>query len=63
MYGAMTIQGVEWVWDYVKDEPVRKSEMPMGSERWKASERARYEAFRKVVEAEERGDGGDSSSF
>lgn len=33
---------VEYVWDYVADEPVRKEEMPTGSERHKASERARW---------------------
>ena len=41
MYGAMTIQGVEYVWDYVKEEPVKKSEQTR--EEWLASERRKYE--------------------
>lgn len=46
MYGCMKIQGVMWVWDYAKDEPVLESEMPAGSERWQASERARFELMK-----------------
>lgn len=42
LYGAMTIQGVRWVWDYANDEPVRESEMKPGSERHRASERAKW---------------------
>jgi len=41
-FGGMKIQGVQWYWDYVADEPVKASEMPIGSERWLASERAKY---------------------
>lgn len=33
---------VEYVWDYVADIAVLKSEMPEGSERWQASERKKY---------------------
>lgn len=33
---------VEWVYDYAAGMPVERSEMPFGSERWKASERAKY---------------------
>lgn len=44
--GGMTITAngktVHYVWDYVADEPVRCEEMPVGSERHKASERAKY---------------------
>ena len=36
-----------WVWDYVKDEAVHEKDMPEGSERWKASERAKYVAIYK----------------
>lgn len=39
-YGSMTIQGKKWVWDYATDEAVREADMPKGSERWKASEKA-----------------------
>ena len=41
MYGAMEIQGVMWVWDYAKEEPVKKSEQT--KEEWAASERRKYE--------------------
>lgn len=46
MFGGMTVTGndgrtINYVWDYAKDEPVRKEQMPLGSERWKASEIAR----------------------
>lgn len=50
MYGGMTIQGVKWVWDYVADEPVKESEMPVGSERWKDSEKAKYLPIIKEAE-------------
>ena len=40
MYGGMKIQGVDWVWDYAREEPVRKSDMT--KEQWVASERAKY---------------------
>lgn len=41
MYGAIEIQGVMWVWDYVKEEPVKKSEQT--KEEWAASEKRKYE--------------------
>lgn len=46
MYGAMTVTGndgktINYVWDYAADEPIDKKKMPMGSERWKASEVAK----------------------
>lgn len=44
IYGGMTINGVRWLWDYAADGPVREEEMPVGSERWKASERAKWSA-------------------
>lgn len=42
---AVDAQGnrYEYVWDYVADKAVLKSEMPEGSERWQASERKKYE--------------------
>lgn len=40
MYGSMEIQGVMWVWDYVKEEAVKKSEQT--KEEWAASERRKY---------------------
>jgi hypothetical protein len=39
-YGGIVINGSQYVWDYAADEPVRAEEMPLGSDRWKASERA-----------------------
>lgn len=47
MYGSMVVKGndgkkITWVWDYANDKPVPESEMPFGSERHKASERAKY---------------------
>ena len=33
---------VNWKWDYANDEAVKESEMPQGSERWKASEKAKW---------------------
>jgi hypothetical protein len=47
-YGRMRVGGpkgsITWVWDYAADKPCHEDEMPPGSERWKASERARREA-------------------
>jgi hypothetical protein len=40
LYGAINIQGVDWVWDYAKDEPRLKSEMT--KEEITASERAKW---------------------
>jgi hypothetical protein len=50
MYGSMKVVGndgarVTWVWDYARDEPCHDTEMPFGSERHKASERAKYTAI------------------
>jgi hypothetical protein len=47
MYGGMTVRGkdgktIHWVWDHAADEPCHREDMPVGSERWKASERAKY---------------------
>lgn len=42
LYGGMVINGTRWVWDYAADEPVPETAMPVGSERWKASERIKW---------------------
>lgn len=42
--GSMTVNGLRYVWDYTVDAPVPESEMPIGSEQWKASEEARWKA-------------------
>lgn len=44
LYGGMVINGVRWEWDYAADEPVLEEQMPVGSERWKQSERIRWNA-------------------
>lgn len=40
--GEITINGVRYVWDYSADKAVPAAEMPVGSERHKASERAKW---------------------
>ena len=40
LYGSMTIQGVEWVWDYHRDVLRKKTDMTQ--EEWALSERARF---------------------
>jgi hypothetical protein len=47
MYGRMTTvdqngNRSNLVWDYVADKAVPEADMPMGSERWKASERKKW---------------------
>lgn len=46
LYGGMKItangETVNYVWDYVADDAVPDTEMPFGSDRWKASEKARW---------------------
>lgn len=39
-----------WVWDYVKEEPVIAQDMPTGSERWKASEKAKWGQIKEAME-------------
>jgi len=46
-FGAMDVQGVRYVWDYVADKAVPEKEMPMGSERWKESERVKWSSRMK----------------
>ena len=43
LYGAMVVNGTRYVWDYAADAAVPESEMPEGSERWQASERAKWQ--------------------
>lgn len=51
LYGQMDVSAngktVHWLWDYAKNEPVTSDEMPFGSERHKASERARWNAAKQ----------------
>lgn len=47
LYGAMSVTGVDgktirYVWDYAADKAVPESDMPMGSDRHKLSERAKW---------------------
>lgn len=48
-YGSIRIQGRLWVWDFAKGEPVPGDEMPKGSERWKESERVRWQSVRDKI--------------
>lgn len=48
IYGCIKIQGVMWVWDYTNECAVIESEMPAGSERWKASEKAKYDMLKEI---------------
>ncbi len=58
MYGGMRVSGatetIDYVWDYVADEPVPDTDMPIGSKRWKASERRKYELVQEQRLAEAR---------
>lgn len=52
MYGGMTVTGsdgkkVNYVWDYANDEPIPKEQMPVGSERHKASEIAKWKLMKE----------------
>lgn len=42
-------EAVHWVWDYVAQKAVHETDMPVGSERWKASEAARAAGYAKWV--------------
>ena len=61
LYGRMKATGADgksimWVWDFVADKAVHESEMPEGSDRWKASERARWTAVREAMDRSRNGD-------
>lgn len=43
---------VEHVWDYDHDEAVTKDEMPVGSDRWKRSEKAKWEQIQRAKRRE-----------
>ncbi len=47
LYGSLVVKdekgaAVRYVWDYASDKPTREEEMPFGSERHAASERAKW---------------------
>lgn len=48
LIGGLRINGKLFVWDYAADVAVPEDEMPHGSERWKASERAKYQTAKPV---------------
>ena len=59
LYGGMKFKGadgktVEWVWDYVRDEPRLKSDMD--KEARAASERRKYEKLRAEADKKNQGD-------
>ena len=52
LFGGVTVKGLDgkttkYVWDYAADEIALESEMKVGSKRWKASEKAKYDALRR----------------
>lgn len=47
--GGITINGERFVWDYVADKAVPEAEMPFGSARHAASERARAEVLKAAL--------------
>lgn len=49
MYGAIVVNGKRFVWDYATDEAVPDGDMPRGSDRWKASERAKWAAVERAA--------------
>lgn len=40
-HGSMEVNGVRWLWDYAENCAVPESDMPKGSVRRKASDRAK----------------------
>lgn len=42
MYGSFKVGGVLMVWDYANDVAVPEHEMPLGSDRWRESEKVRW---------------------
>ncbi len=47
--GSMRIGGVLWLWDYAAEDPCKATEMKQGSERWLASERAKWDKIRNQL--------------
>lgn len=50
LYGRVTAKSsdgttIKYVWDYAIDGPVAEEQMPVGSARWEASEKARFLLF------------------
>lgn len=43
MFGGMTLGTKKYLWDYANDKPVPAEEMPIGSDRHRASELAKYQ--------------------
>jgi hypothetical protein len=65
-YGGMTINGVKWIWDYAKDEPVREDELKaMAKEerekRRAESEKAKWARVSLFGEAPKTGRGEDAA--
>jgi hypothetical protein len=54
MYGGMTVSSngrtINYVWDYANEEPVNEKDMPMGSKRWEASEKAKHKLLKEQME-------------
>ena len=43
IYGGMKCGNIMYLWDYHNEEAVKETDMPEGSERWIASEKAKYQ--------------------
>lgn len=48
-HGQLQVNHVLYVWDYANNVGVKESEMPTGSDRWKASEKAKWDAVRAAL--------------
>jgi hypothetical protein len=58
MYGGLQVsngQGVtaSFKWDYANDCDVKEEDMPQGSDRWKASEKAKWEGIQRERQSEQ----------
>lgn len=49
MYGSVTLGKESYVWDYVNEVAIPETEMPIGSDRWKESERAKWNAVKRKI--------------
>ena len=53
IHGRMEIMGAKWVYDYANDTGVEEKDMPAGSPRHAASERARAELMKRSLQTPE----------
>ena len=53
MYGSIQAGNTKWVWDYARDEPAKEKDILPGSERHKASERAKWQRLGREMVGDE----------